>query len=59
MTSLHYYFHEFNSGRQSIVHRFGADRVAAFVNHRQLEKQGKKLSAVQIEKRSAIKAKVA
>lgn len=57
MTSLHYYFLEFNSGRQSITHRFGTDRVAAFANHRQLEKQGKKLSAVQTQKQSVVKAK--
>ena len=59
MNSLHYYFHEFHTGRQSIVHQFGSDRVAAFAHHRQLERQGKKLSAVQIKKLNTVKAKAA
>lgn len=59
MNSLHYYFHEFHTGRQSVIHQFGSDRVAAFAYHRQLEKQGKKLSAVQIKKQSVVRAKVA
>lgn len=59
MNSLHYYFHEFQSGRQSIVHDFGPNRVAAFASHRQLERQGKKLSAVQIKKPVALRVKAA
>jgi len=59
MNSLHYYFYEFHTGRQSVIHQFGNDRVAAFAHHRQLEKQGKKLSAVQIRKPSRIRVKAA
>lgn len=59
MNSLHYYFHEFHSNRQSVIYQFGNDRVAAFAAHRQLEKQGKKLSAVQLKKQSSARAKVA
>jgi len=59
MNSLHYYFHEFHTGRQSIIHQFGSDRVAAFAQHRQLEKQGKKLSAVQIKKQNRVRTKAA
>lgn len=59
MNSLHYYFHEFHTGRQSIVHQFGSNRVAAFAQHRQLEKQGKKLSAVQLKKQGAVRTKAA
>lgn len=59
MNSLQYYFHEFQSGRQATIHQFGTDRVAAFARHRQLEKQGKKLSAVQIKKLSPTRVKVA
>jgi hypothetical protein len=59
MNSLQYYFYEFHSGRQSIIHQFGADRVAAFASHRQLEKQGRKLSAVQIKKTTPRKTKAA
>jgi hypothetical protein len=57
--SLHYYFQEFHTGRQSIIHHFGTDRVAAFAHHRQLEKQGKKLSAVQIKKLGNARTKAA
>lgn len=59
MNSLHFYFHEFHAGRQSIIHQFGSDRVAAFARHRQLERQGKKLSAVQIKKLNTVKIKAA
>lgn len=59
MNSLHYYFHEFHAGHQSIIHQFGSDRVAAFAQHRQLEKQGRNLSAVQIKKQGAVRAKAA
>jgi hypothetical protein len=57
--TLHYYFHEFHTGHQSIIHHFGTNRVAAFASHRQLEKQGKKLSAVQIKKLGNTKTKAA
>lgn len=52
MRSLQYYFYEFSSGNQTVLHQFGADRVKAFVRHRLLERQGKKLSAVQTRKLS-------
>lgn len=53
MRSLQYYFYEFNSGNQTALHQFGADRVKAFAKHRLLERQGRKLSAVQTRKPSA------
>lgn len=49
MRSLRYFFYEFSPNNQKILYDFGTDRVAAFSIHRQLEKQGKKLSAVQIK----------
>lgn len=49
MRSLRYFFFEFTPDQQQVLYDFGADRVAAFSIHRQLEKQGKKLSAVQIK----------
>jgi hypothetical protein len=52
MRSLQYYFYEFISNNQIILHQFDTDRVKAFATHRLLERQGKKLSAVQIRKLS-------
>jgi hypothetical protein len=49
MRSLRYFFFEFSPDHQQVLYDFGTDRVAAFSIHRQLEKQGKKLSAVQIK----------
>lgn len=56
MRSLQYYFYEFSSNNQTVMHQFDTDRVKAFVKHRLLERQGKKLSAVQIRKASVDKA---
>lgn len=56
MRSLQYYFYEFKSPNQAIVYDFGTDRVAAFTKHRELERQGKKLSAVQIKRPEVGKA---
>lgn len=53
MRSLQYYFYEFGSDRQPILHHFNTDRVTAFVSHRRLERQGKKLSAIQIKRLNA------
>lgn len=50
MSSLRYFFLEFNPNHQQTVYDFGTDRVAAFTKHRELERQGKKLSAVKIKK---------
>jgi len=47
---LRYYFYEFDGTHHPVVYDFGRDRVAAFSLHRQLERQGKKLSAVQLKK---------
>lgn len=52
MRSLQYYFYEFNSGSQTTLHQFDTDRVKAFAKHRLLERQGKKLSAVQTRRSS-------
>ena len=49
MRSLRYFFFEFSPDHQQVLYDFGTDRVAAFSIHRQLEKQGKKLSAVQVK----------
>lgn len=49
MRSLRYFFFEFSPDHQQVLYDFGTDRVAAFSIHRQLEKQGKKLSAIQIK----------
>jgi hypothetical protein len=39
-----------------VLYNFGTDRVTAFAKHRLLEKQGKKLSAVQIRRSSTQQA---
>lgn len=56
MRSLEYYFYEFKSNHQTVLHQFGTDRVRAFAQHRLLERHGKKLSAVQIRKPSIARA---
>jgi len=56
MRSLQYYFYEFNFNSQAVLHQFGTDRVKAFAQHRLLERQGKKLSAVQIQRAVVAKA---
>jgi hypothetical protein len=56
MRSLQYYFYEFSPNQQSVLYNFGTDRVTAFAKHRLLEKQGKKLSAVQIRRASTQQA---
>lgn len=52
MRSLQYYFYEFGFGNRTVLHQFDTDRVKAFAKHRLLERQGKKLSAVQTRKLS-------
>ena len=52
MRSLQYYFYEFAPGNQTVLHQFDTDRVKAFAKHRVLERQGKKLSAVQTRRTS-------
>lgn len=56
MRSLEYYFYEFSSNSQTVLHQFGTDRVKAFAQHRLLERRGKKLSAVQTRKPSVARA---
>lgn len=56
MRSLQYYFYEFNFNSQAVLHQFGTDRVKAFAQHRLLERQGKKLSAVQIQRLAVARA---
>lgn len=56
MRSLQYYFYEFISSKQTVLHQFDTDRVKAFAKHRLLERQGSKLSAVQTRKLATIKA---
>lgn len=56
MRSLQYYFYEFSSNHQTVLHQFGTDRVKAFAKHRLLERQGRKLSAVQTQKPSVVSA---
>lgn len=52
MRSLQYFFYEFSSNQQTVMHQFDTDRVKAFARHRLLERQGKKLSAVQTRRAS-------
>lgn len=55
MRSLDYYFYEFKSNKQTEIHQFGTNRVKAFAMHRQLECQGRKLSAVQTRRSTSNK----
>lgn len=55
MALLNYYFIEFashNGHLQQLIHQFASDRVTAFLTHRQLEKAGKQLSAVQMQRQA-------